>query len=183
MIPEEQISKYLDMLLTKSDPGDSIHTLLTVAAPKDAGGPFGFATEDQQKINMYALAYVDGQTADTLEQFIGKAMLAAIAEHGRQDEVILFAALSLEMQGVEKVDELAVRLAKEGRIAEHPDLCEATLVYATCRDGRRWQGTRFLTGAKAGDTFGPDVLTGPVDHQKEYHGKHGFLLRRMVGIE
>lgn len=182
MIPEEKIAKYLDMLLTKSDPGDAVHTLLTVAAPKDTEGPFGFPDEEQQKVNIYAIVYVEDETTDTPEQFIDRAILQAHAEHQGHDEVLLFMALSQEIFGVTTNDDLAKQLHQEGRLHEHPDAHEATLVYAVCRDGRRWRGDRFLTGPKAGTTIGPAQLTGPVNPQMEGIGNYGYLMRRMVGI-
>lgn len=176
------IMKHLDILLSSSDPGDVLHHLHVIAAPRDAVGPFGMPDETQLKSTVYAIAA--DIAVESVESFIAKVIMTAAIECTRKNAVPLFAALNQEvfaLVGEASDDELARRLHKEGRLSDHPDAAEATLVYATCRDGRRWRGRRWLTGPKAGQTEDVELLVGRPD-PREAKGLPAALMLKLVGL-
>ena len=170
----------LNWLLTASEPGDALHHLHAVAAPEDGIGPLGVADENKLRPSVYVIAA--DRDAEPVERFLRKTFIAAGIEHTRKGEVILFAALSQEGGVVDPVDGLSRRLLTTGRLQEHPDVAEVTMVYAAARDGRRWRGRRWLTGPKAGVTEDVRLLVGrPV--RFEGSGITGAdLIRRLVGM-
>lgn len=186
-LPDELITSHLDQLLGSSDPGDCLHQLHVVAAPADAFGPLGVPPEDRLKTSIYAIA-ADTKPGVSTEEFIGKVIGAAAVEHVTRQEVVLFAALRQEMNivSLEPGDDAgrveAKRLASEGRLKEHPDAAEVTVVYGVCTDGRRWQGMRWLTGPKAGTSKGFDVLTGPSTAREGYAVACAGMMRMLVGM-
>lgn len=173
------IMQHLDSLLTGSDPGDQMHYLHVIAAPVGAVGPLGLPDESQLKSTVYAIA-VDQSVS--VQEFVGKVIMAAAVEAAQANTVVQFAALSQEMWTVSPMDELAQRLARQGRMHTHPRAAEVTLVYAAARDGRRWRGRRWLTGPKAGTTENIDLLVGPPQPQESFGITAAPLLRRLVGI-
>jgi hypothetical protein len=185
-IPEDMIKRHLDSLLGNSDPGDSLHHLHVVAADKGATGPLGVVSESALGVYVYAIAY-DKASADSrwpnAEAFIRDTIKAAYIDHAKEGRVILFAGMSAEIWGIErgKNDALSERLLAAGRLQEHPNAVEATYVYAACRDGRRWRGTRYLTGPKAGTTD-VEVIVGP-----QFPGESALPMapwvRHLVGLD
>jgi hypothetical protein len=179
-IPEEMIMAHLDTLLTSSEPGASMHHLHVVAAPTGAVGPLGVPDEKQLAVKVYAIA-PDGDVE--VERFIAKVIMAAAVEASEEGAVPLFAGMSQEVWTVHPMDELGRRLAGQGRLHEHPDAAELTIVYGASRDGRRWRGRRWLTGPRAGTTENVDLLVGR-PHPHEGYGVVGAaLVRRLVGIQ
>lgn len=183
-IPEELIMRHLDMLLTSSDPGDSMHHLHVITAPPGAIGPLGLPDEKKLETTVYALA----PTSPDVQNFTADVIATAAMEARAADNLILFAALSQEVWTV-KLDkgdaaslELSRRLQRESRLHEHPAAVEVTIVYAASRDGRRWRGRRWLTGPNAGTTQDAELLVGP-PHPNEGNGVAcAPLVRRLVGL-
>lgn len=176
------IMGHLDILLSSSDPGDVLHHLHVIAAPRGAIGPLGMPDETQLKSTVYAIAA--DIAVESVESFIAKVIMTAAADCAKNGEQPMFAALNQEvfaLAGEGRPDELARRLHKEGRLFEHPDAAEATLVYATCRDGRRWRGRRWLTGPKAGQTEDVELLVGRPD-PREGKGLPATLMLNLVGL-
>jgi hypothetical protein len=178
MISEELIMSYLNNLLESSEPGATMHHLYVVSAPAGAVGPLGLPDESQAGLSVYAIA----PTAEVdVEQFIARTVATAGTEHAAKGRVVLFAALSQEAWAVKTMDALARRLLAEGRLFEHPDMVEMTMVYGACRDGRRWRARRWLTGADAGQTEDVELLVGRVD-PREGRGPATPLVRKLVGL-
>lgn len=188
-IPEELIMSHLDSLLSSSEPGAEIQHLHTVAAPRGAVGPFGLVDESKLEACVYAIV-PDDTPAKTMA-FVRQAIATAAIQHYKKKQDVLFAGLSHEFFMVEiplgKVDvewdAEMTRLQREGKLHTHPDAVEMTTVYAACRDGRRWQSLRYLTGPKAGQTKAVDMFVGRI-----YHEEEGFtlptspLVRKLVGL-
>lgn len=180
VIDEETIMSHLDILLSGSEPGATMHHLHVLAAPAGAVGPLGMPDQSQVHSTVYAIAADHPDSGGRAEDFIARVVGAAAVEAHREGRVVLFAALSQEVWTVPGVDELAARLLREGRLFEHPRAAEMTVVYAVCRDGRRWTGKRLLTGPDAGKTADVELLVGRPDRGEGYAA--GALLRRLVGM-
>jgi hypothetical protein len=118
-----------------------------------------------------------------VEGFVGQVVAMAGLQHRERREVIMFAAINQEMWTVDVVDDLAKQLVQEGRLSEHPDVVEMTMVYGACRDGRRWRGQRWLTGARAGQTANVDLLVGRPDARESPGIRSAPLVRALVGLE
>jgi hypothetical protein len=181
-IPEETIMKHLDSLLTSSEPGDILHHLHVLFAADGAVGPFGIPTEEQLQLHVYAIAPVGPDVEP--EEFVLKSMAAAGVQHRSRGEKILFAAMNQEMWevGREDFDDHARDLLKQGRLEDHPDSVEVTVVYAVARDGRRWLGRRWLTGPKAGQTGDLDLIVGAPRASEAFGLPFATVLRRLVGM-
>lgn len=173
-IPEETIMQYLNQLLSSSESGDSLHHLYVAATPAEVG-PLGLPAETE--LTVYAIAPTDDVDA---QQFFAKVIAAAGVDHAEKRKSILFAGLSQEAWTVESRDDLARSLMEQGRLFEHPDAAEVTIVYGVCRDGRRWRGERWVTGPKAGQTANVELLVGRPDPQEGYG--MGPLMRALVGM-
>lgn len=162
-ITEDAITGYLSTMLKFSDPGDTMHHLLAVAADRDAGGPLGVIDDAKLSATMYAIAPDDTVDAET---FVRQVVTGAAIEAYKAKQVIHFAILTIEtymVLGVEHDEvkaNLARRLEADKKLQEHPDVAEVTLLYGAARDGRRWDGRRILTGPRAGHQDGPDVIVG-----------------------
>lgn len=156
-----------------------MHHLHVLAAPPGAVGPLGLPDETQIKATIYAIA---PDESVSVGEFIAKVVMAAAVEAHDAGTVVLFAALGQEVWTVSPMDELARRLGGEGRLSEHPDAAEVTLVYGAARDGRRWRGRHWLTGPKAGTTEDIEPLVGRPQPQ-EGVVTCAPLLRRLVGMD
>lgn len=185
-IPEEMIMSTLDLLLTGSEPGQEIQHLHTIAAPSGAVGPLGLADEGKLKVCVYAIV-PDDTPAKTMA-FIRQSIVAAAIQHREKNQDVLFAGLSHEFFCVEgglgEVGRRAEveRLQRAGELHTHPDAVEMTSVYAACKDGRRWQGVRYLTGPKAGQTAGVDMFVGRVCAGEGFNLSTSPLVRRLAGL-
>lgn len=180
-IPEAMIMRHLDMLLTGSEPGSALHHLHVIAAPLDKYGPLGLLAEADLRTAVYAIAYTQ-EAGCTLDEFIGRIIRYASIEHAKNRQLILFAALSQEIWQVEPLDDLARQLIRQGRLYEHPNMAEITVVYAACSDGRRWLGRHWHTGPRAGETSDATVLVGR-PHPREAPGAAASLVRKLVGLK
>lgn len=174
-IPEEDIVGHLNWLLEQADPGDVMHHLVVVAA--GGLGPLGIPDAENLAASVHAIAPVG---KGDVRQFIARTIVGVGVEYAAKGRPIMFAALSQEVLIVEGMDAEADRLLAEGRLDEHPDVREVTLVYGACRDGRRWRSQRWLTGPKVGQTEDVELLVGRLDPQ-EVGGVAG-LVRRLVGL-
>lgn len=173
-IPEDALNKHLNWLLESSDPDSDIHHLIVVAG---AAGPFGIPDPDKLENTVYAIAWEPGGD-DTLPTFTKKVILAAGVDHVQRGMRIVFAGLAQHLIAVSPGDDLSRRLAREGRMEEHPRAGEVTMTYAACSDGRRWRGRRWLTGPKAGQTEDVTLVLGPADQYEQ--SPTMTLLRRLV---
>lgn len=182
MLSEDTIMRHLDNLLSSSEPGAEIHHLHVVEAPLGAVGPLGLFDEEKTRVCVYAIL----PTGDVdPEEFAMQVVVSAAVEADKRNNVVVFAGLSQEMVGLknEDVDDLARRIRAENRsLIEHPKAFEATVLYAACRDGRRWTGRRFLTGDLAGTTEGVETLVGAPDRNEGAIVRAAPALRRLVGI-
>lgn len=183
MIDEDTIMRHLDLMLTSSEPGACIHHLHVIAAPLEAIGPLGVAEAEKLHASIYALAYGPGpdeQDFDAGKRVAESIMLAWKNAYDAHQQV-LWAALSQEVWSVPRPDALARRLSREHRISEHPLAGEQTVVYAACRDGRRWTGGRWITGPAAGAVVDLQLLVG-AEVPGEGYG-YGPLMRRLVSAD
>lgn len=179
MIDEERIKSYLDNLLLTSDAGDSLHHLFVVTAPAERG-PLGLVDESKTALKIYGIAAQVDET-ERAADFVKEVVMAAAVEAHKEREAVVWAGLSQEVFMVDGAfNDDARRLHQEGRLNEHPDAAEATVVYAACADGRRWRGKRWLTGPKAGTTEDVDLLVGRPTKGEGY-GADG-LIRKLVGL-
>lgn len=155
MISEDSIKKHLDWALHQADPGDDLHHLFLFTAPPDALTAFGTVDEDKVKGMMFVIAAMtgSGETSMSPEQLIQATIKRLRDQFRKSSEQVIFAVLSQELWRLDRAgdDPLADELLAQGRLQEHPDVTEATMIYAVCRDGRRWRGQRFLTGPRAGE--------------------------------
>ena len=184
-ISEETIMFHLDLLLANSEPGAALHHLHVIAAPAGAVTPLGLPDPAALAVTVYAIAVTDDVNV-TVEEFVAKVIATAAVEAAKKDQSILFAGLAQEAWVVVKrdgkFDDLAMRLQSQGRLSEHPDASEVTVVYGACRDGRRWRGRRWLTGPKAGTTERADLLVGRPNPYESQGIAGAHLVRRLVGI-
>lgn len=185
MLSEERIKQQLDMLLKSSDPGDSLHHLHVVTSDGKPG-PLGPPAESQLETTVYAIMPV-GADVDP-ETFTANVVVRAAMENIEKGRMPVFAALSQEMVTVEAPaghqgpDPVAEEiLARGGSLAEHPAAMEVTVLYAACRDGRRWKGRRYLTGARAGEIEEAELLVGRV-RPRESVLSVAPLIRKLVGL-
>lgn len=174
------IMKHLDHLLTSSDPGDSLHHLHVIATSVGAVGPLGLPDDSKMEMQVYAIVPDDshGKTID----LIAKTIAMAAVENEQRGNRVLFAGLSQETWTTPP-DPESERLAREGRsFKEHSQVVEATIVYAACSDGRRYQSMRYLTGPDAGKKVGVEIFIGPVQRHEAFSLYMGPLLRKLVGL-
>lgn len=175
-IPDEEIDKHLKFLLNNSDPGDTLDAITVVAAPR---GPDGEPDVDKAQTYVFVLACDDSMKPS---DFAVVTIANAAVRYEEEGKVPLFAALKIEAWSVEPFDELAQQLRAAGRpYSEHPNAGEITIVYAAARDGRRWDGRRWLTGPHAGTTEGPTQFTSDIHHD-EGPGHPARAIRKLVGI-
>lgn len=180
-ISEEQVMAHLDWLMTRSEPGSEMHHLVVASVPPGAVGPLGLPDGGKVEVSVAAIAPVG---AEETERFILRSIVATGVELRGKGHEILFVAFGQEfwMVAPQDRDELARRLEARGRLHEHPAVVEATVVYAACRDGRRWQGRRWLTGPRAGETDSVDLLVGGVVAGEGLGMPVAPVLRRFVGL-
>lgn len=178
-IPEDMIIDNINMLMTSSEGGDTLHHLHVVTAPRDAIGPLGIPDEKQLSVAVYVIA--PDETVDA-QRFIMDVVLSAAANAFRRGDVILFAALSQEAWTVDPMDDLAEKLLHDGRLQDHPNVAKMTVVYAACRDGRRWRGRHYITGPKAGTVEDVDLLVGAPLRGEAFGMPSGGLVRGLVGL-
>jgi hypothetical protein len=179
VIDEDRIIGHLNMLLESSEPGAELHHLHVLSAPP--AGPLGVPDQSQIQATVYAIAAAVDSAAEG-EAFMAKTLAAAAIEAAQAGRVVLFAALSQECWSVPPpYDDLAVELSRAGRLQEHPNVAEKTMVYAACRDGRRWSSGRWLTGPMAGRSEDVELLVG-APQRGEGFGPACPLVRRLVGM-
>lgn len=173
--------KQLDMLLTGSEPGASLHHLHTLVCPAAAVGPLGGYDPASVQFDVHAFAPAGDRGFDTAG-WLARAIAATGRHYAGRGKAVLFAGLAQEVWSVRPMDELARRLNREGRLEEHPGAVESTLVYAACHDGRRWRGRRYLSGPQAGTADGVATLVGRLDAYEAYGMPAAPHLRRLVGL-
>lgn len=165
-IPDDVIADYLGALFGRSSPGDVLSHLYAAAADPGDVGPLGLVDPAKLYGTIYAIAPDAG--VESVDAFVLKVIAAAAAENAACGRVVHFAALALEAHTayVPESDEVAHKLARrlhaDGKLPEHPNAVEVTMLYAACRDGRRWIGRHVLTGPTAGTITGPDLRVGPL---------------------
>lgn len=173
MIDEDRIMKELDFLLTKSEPGATISNLHVLTAPI---GPLGIPDAEDLKGTFFAIV----PDSPDMGAYINRIIARAAVDFATRPETVLFAALSEEVWAVPEMDALAHELRAQGKLETHPAAAELTVVYAVCRDGRRWQSRRWLTGPSAGKTEDVRLLVGQPSPYEGFHG--GRILRKLVGL-
>lgn len=178
----EVVEDYLRILFGRSDPGDTIHHLLIASCPPEDRTALGGVQTDKLQLSMYAIAPVG---PIDVERFIAQSIRDAIAQQRRDGLVPYFAGLAREMlhldiEGDEVAENRARRMRADGKLQDHPDAAEVTLLYAACTDGRRWVGEHVLTGAKAGTVVGPELRNGAITAEES--GLHKRLVRVAAGL-
>lgn len=179
MLSEDTLMRHLNNMLTSSEPGATVHHLYVVSAPADAVGPLGTVDETRTHTSVYAI--VPSGDVDP-EMFAAQVVVMAGVEEAKRDAKVIFAGISQEMLTVTEADDLAKRLHRERRLSEHPNVVEATVLYAACRDGRRWRGIHWLTGEKAGTTDNVDLMVGAPTSAEGSGVRAAALVRRLVGM-
>jgi hypothetical protein len=181
VIPEDVIDGYLSSLFGSSEPGTTLHTL--VIAQTKPGVSTGALGLPELETTLYA---IDAGPDITAEEMVSQVIFKAIHEARETGAVLHFVGLGLEVHIVRADDneiaENRVRVMHADRkLHEHPAAVEATVLYAACRDGRRWSGTHTLTGPEAGNKVGPVVRAGAVVPGET--GALQKLIRTAVGIQ
>lgn len=179
-IPDDLIDTYLTGLFGRSEPGDVMHHLY-VAAAEPSRNALGLVDPDKIHGTIYAIA--PDETVD-VNQFIAETIMGAKIEAHKNSRTIHFAGLAMEVHKAilpeddEVAENLARRLHADRKLAEHPTAVEVTRLYAASRDGRRWIGEHYLTGATAGTIVGPDLRVGGLanDEREPLHR----LIRALV---
>jgi hypothetical protein len=184
VIPDEVIENYFSVLFGRSEPGQELHHMLISAAPHGELNALGLPPRDKLQVSMYAIAG-DVESAAGAEEFVHTTIRAAYTDLYQSGLKPFFAGLAMEMVAVdvggdEVTENLARRLAAEDKLEEHPAAVEVTLLYAACRDGRRWAGEHVLTGPRAGTVLGPTLLS--EDVKPEENRMRNRLIRRVVGL-
>lgn len=184
-IPDTEIDQYMSTLLGHSSPGGALHHLLLVTAERDAlRTPLGIIDPDSLKITMNAIAPVGGDQAEA-DQFITDSIVTSIGRVVTKGEVIHFAGLAMEFHHVmatSSSDHATIqRMQDKGQLHHHPDVVEATRLWAASHDGRRWVGTHYLTGPQAGTIEGPSLRWGTISADEL--GDRPRLIRRAVGLK
>lgn len=175
-ISEETIMDTLGFLLDHSEAGASVHQMHVFSGGPDAVGPLGTVDENKVHSQGYMIAPMGGIDIDS---FIQDLISRVSIETRARRERVLFAALSLEAWSVKPMDDLGHELLAKGRLFEHPNMIEETIVYGAAADGRRWTGRRLLTGPRAGTTEYADVMVGaPTEREQRPEWN---LLRQLVG--
>ena len=173
-LPDDMINQLLDLLLNGSNPGDILHSLHVIRTDPADVGPLGIAAAP--KVYLYGIA-ADADGPGTPLQLIDATLRHAAAEADQDGHIIQFAVLGMELWGIDPANDTGHR-----PLHEQDGAYEVTLIYAACRDGRRWRGRRVLTGPDAEDTVQPEQITGPV-HVGESGGIPAeALILRLVGI-
>lgn len=165
----------LDYLLTQGEPGQNTHHMFVVAYA--GSGPLGLPAFKSTGCTIVS-------DSPAVDKVTAQSIAALAVEHRGRGETIVFAGLALEQWTVNSGDKaLAQRLAARGRLQDHPDAVEVTVVYGACRDGRRWRGQRWLTGPKAGRSEDVELLVGePTAAEDGGPIRATPLLRALVGI-
>lgn len=177
-IPDEEITKHLNFLLNNSDPGDTLGGLHIVVAPIGADGQ---PDVDKRETHVYVLA-CDENAEVKPSQLAVLTIANAALQYQEQKKLPLFACIKTEAWGVEPFDELAQQMRDTGRpYSEHPNAGEITVIYAATRDGRRWDGRRWISGPQAGTTDGPNQFTRPIAAD-EGLGIMAPAIRKLVGL-
>lgn len=179
MIPEEMIHQQLDFLASNADPDSAMHHLHVVAAPQSAAGPLGLPDTDRLEVAVYAIAPTK---AVDPELFTAKTVAAAGREHRDKNMVVLFAAIAQSTWAVDPMDDLGRRLMAEGRLFDHPRVADMSIVYAACRDGRRWRAAHWLSGPRAGTSEQVDLLVG-APQPGEGRLAAAKMIRAIVGLQ
>jgi hypothetical protein len=164
----------------RSQPGDELHHLVLARPGRNA---LGLPDLTRPQIAVYALA--PANPAEPPEQFIGRSVLAAVAQELNQGP-LWGAVLTLEQHhvhalGDEVAENRARRMAHDQQLEQHPDAVEATVLYAACADARRWHGNHWLTGPRAGTIDGPHLLSRGPDPERD-GGSLARVIRHAVGI-
>lgn len=182
MIPEDMITRHLNMLLHDSKPGAEMQYLHVVSTPNDAtSGPFGIPEESKLEVVIAAIV-PDAPTPQAMPAWIRKACTGIYAKHVNEGKTVMFAAIGQEVWTAPN-DELCRRLQASGSLSDHPEAAEMTVVYGACRDGRRWRGYRYLTGPNASQTAEIAMLIGPSTWEETAGIIAAPIIHRMVGIE
>lgn len=180
MIPDDKIECYLSVLFGQSEPGQVMHHMLVVTAEKSDIDVYGLPKPDRLKVTLMAIDPVGDY--ETSKRFIYQAIVAAGIKPRSLDETVYFAGFAQEVHivdmGKTRDSHAAQLLASSGKLEEHPDAVEKTLLYAVARDGRRWLGEHTLTGPQAGMIDGPTMITGPL--RKEEQTTAFRLIRSVV---
>lgn len=179
MIPEEMIHQHLNHLATASEADSKMHHLHVLAAPAAALGPLGLPNPAQVEIAVYAIAADD--TVD-VDMFVARTVAAAGRDHVERGMLVLFAALAQQAWAVLPMDELAHKLRAQGRLFEHPRVADMTVVYAACRDGRRWESKHWLSGPRAGTADEVNLLVG-APPPGEGGLRSAKMVRAIVGLQ
>lgn len=166
-----------------SDPGDANHHLvLAYALPNALGLP---GDDLSRHVCVIAPVWDAGSGMEPPGQFVPRAVIDAITSvpSGALIQMVTF---TVETHIVPPTDDEAKenrqrRMLADHQLHEHPDAAEATLLYAASRDGRRWCGTHWLTGPKAGTILGPIEVAGPPTND-DRKAPCGQTIRRAVGI-
>lgn len=182
MIPEDMITRHLNMLLHDSEPGAEMQYLHVVSTPNGAAsGPFGIPEESKLEVVIAAIV-PDVPTPQEVPNWIRKACVGIYAKHVNEGKTIMFAAVGQEVWTAAN-DELCRKLQAGGSLSEHPEAAEVTIVYGACRDGRRWRGYRYLTGPNASQTAEIQMLIGPSQPTETLGIIAAPIIHRMVGID
>lgn len=96
-------------------------------------GPLGTVDPDKVRSAGYMIAPVDVAA----EQYVADQLVRIRIETLGRRERVLFAAMSQETWELDPLDDLGRRLLAKGRLFEHPDVVEVSLVYGVAADGRR----------------------------------------------
>ena len=181
-IPEEMIMQHMDMLLNSSKPGAELQYLHVISAGKNAArGPLGMPGKSALEAMICAIV-PDTPTPQEVPAWIRKACAGIYAEHINEGKTIMFAATGQEVWVAPVRNERERRLRAEGRLDEHPEAIEATIVYGAARDGRRWRGMRYLTGPNAGEKVAVDTLVGRIQRSETAGIVAAPVILKMVGL-
>lgn len=163
-LDDADIGQWLDTLFGHSEPGAAMHHLLLAVTGPAGRDALGLPAPAEIEVTICAIAPVNESARDA-EDFVTRAIGAAIIDTVRKGSTIHFAGLAMEnlvATGSRAEMAEAQRTLATGGLENHPGVIEATHLYAAARDGRRWAGVHLLTGPEAGRKEGPTLHTGPL---------------------
>lgn len=177
MIPDETIEHFIKVMgFGEAEPGAALHHLLIATSRPEDLTPLGQPDRDELAVDFSVIAPVGNVDSEDLVHATIIQAGGRLREAGR---TVRFAALTMEVN-LAPYDDQARKLDRTRSVSKHPKAYEATILYAACDDGRRWHGTHYVTGPRAGQTDEPTAHDGHVraDEQRTQHR----LIRALVGL-
>lgn len=176
---DERILDLIGVYFGQSSPGDEMHHAIFAYPSQTALGVPDLG------IDVLAIAPVAAE--ERTDTFIARSITARAVESGKPPNYLVVLTMethhvALPVGADEAAENRLRRMHADRRVQDHELAVEETLLYAACRDGRRWWGSHSLTGPDAGRVDGPHLAPAGSRVESERWMPHARLIRRAVGI-